>query len=73
VVFKNTNWCTTGDIANIILWKFWLNKILINKNVEMCNKNFSLQVGEKWKFTLAKTSEMYKTKSKEWLWNLYPT
>ncbi len=39
----------------------------------MCNKKISLQVGEKWKFTLAKTSEMYKTKSKEWLWNLYPT
>lgn len=36
-------------------------------------KNNSLQVSEKWNFTLAKTSEMYKTKSKKWLRNLYPT
>ncbi len=39
----------------------------------MCNKKVSLQVGEKWKFTLAKINEMYKKNPKKWLWNLYPT
>jgi hypothetical protein len=55
------------------LWKFWLKIFIINKNVAMCNKKVSLQVGEKWKFTLAKINEMYKKNPKKWLWNLYPT
>ncbi len=31
----------------------------------MCNKKNSLQVNKRWKFTLAKISEMSKTKSKK--------
>jgi len=53
--------CISGNTADVELWNFLLHKISIYRNLAMCNKKISLQVGKIWKFALAEIGEMYIT------------